>query len=96
MKNYIFLFLLLLPAISSAQNRHIKPLRFDEASLDISRTVINADRVQRGVNLPQAFTGEGVVLGVSDIGFDFTHPTFQNSNIVAFWDMLSRDTLNQY
>lgn len=94
MKNYIFLFLLLLPAISIAQKRHIKPLRLDEASLDISPAILSADKVQTGQNLPQAFTGEGVVMGVTDIGFDFTHPTFANSNIVAFWDMLSRDTLN--
>ena len=40
----------------------------------------------------QAFTGNGVVVGVVDIGFDLTHPTFYNNvslsdyRIKAFWD----------
>ena len=38
--------------------------------------------------LPQAFTGEGVVVGVMDIGFDFTHPTFDD-RITYFWDMIT-------
>lgn len=80
--------------VKSHAPRHVKAQRVDEASLDISSSFINADKVQQGINLPQAFSGEGVVLGVSDIGFDFTHPTFEKSNIVAFWDMLSRDTLD--
>jgi len=44
-------------------------------------TRIGADKVWQGVSpLPQAFTGEGVIAGVVDIGFDFTHPMFQDSN----------------
>lgn len=48
--------------------------------------------------LSQAFTGKGVVLGLMDIGFDLTHPNFFNSHmdeyrIMAFWDMLSQDTI---
>ncbi|MCF0208416.1 MAG: S8 family serine peptidase, partial [Bacteroidaceae bacterium] len=78
------------------QTRHIKPLRLDEADMDISRQVLQTDKVTQGFNLPQAYTGEGVVLGVTDIGFDFTHPNFKGLNIVGFWDMLSRDTLNSY
>ena len=59
---------------------------------------LNARQVYEGVNLPQAFTGRGVVTGVMDIGFDLTHPTFYNADaseyrIRAFWDMLSQDTI---
>ena len=49
--------------------------------------------------LSQAFTGKGVVLGLMDIGFDLTHPNFFNNGhldeyrIMAFWDMLSQDTI---
>ena len=49
--------------------------------------------------LSQAFTGKGVVLGLMDIGFDLTHPNFFNNSqldeyrIMAFWDMLSQDTI---
>ncbi len=39
--------------------------------------------------LPQAFTGEGVLAGVVDIGFDFTHPMFLDkdgkSRILQFY-----------
>jgi len=53
--------------------------------------------VYEGAQLPQAFTGKDVVVGVMDIGFDLTHPTFfsrdmQTYRIVRLWDMLSTDT----
>ncbi len=35
--------------------------------------------VYAGTNLPQAYTGKGIVVGVADIGFDFTHPMFLDS-----------------
>lgn len=43
-------------------------------------------------------TGKGVVMGIQDIGFDLTHPTFYSRDmkeyrIKAFWDMLDPDTL---
>ena len=45
-----------------------------------------------------AFTGKGVVMGVMDVGFDLTHPTFfndptlSNYRIKAFWDQLAPST----
>lgn len=45
-----------------------------------------------------AFTGDGVVVGLMDIGFDLTHPTFYNNTalshyrIKAFWDQLAPST----
>ena len=45
-----------------------------------------------------AFTGQGVVMGLMDIGFDLTHPTFYNDTslsnyrIKAFWDQLAPHT----
>lgn len=44
----------------------------------------------------RAFTGKGVVVGVEDVGFDLTHPTFYNNigrseyRIKAFWDQLAK------
>lgn len=69
--------------------------RLMDATMDITNGIVHTDKVQLGVNLPQAFTGNGVVLAVADIGFDFTHPNFERSKIVRFWDLLSRDTLDQ-
>lgn len=41
-------------------------------------------------SIPQAFTGKGVIAGLMDISFDFTHPAFRNedgtSRIQWFWD----------
>ena len=62
----------------------------------VSRSV-NAVPVYEAMQLPQAYTGRGVVVGLMDIGFDFTHPTFRfadgSSRIRHFWDMLSTDTI---
>ena len=41
------------------------------------------------------YTGQGVVMGLMDVGFDLTHPTFYNNTtlseyrIKAFWDQLA-------
>lgn len=50
-----------------------------------------ADSVQRGINLPDAFTGRDVLIGVTDWGFDYGHPMFYDtlltqSRIYAAWD----------
>lgn len=59
---------------------------------DTCAQLLGTNRVWNGEQLPLAFTGEGVVVGIQDIGFDFTHPTFAG-RIQAFWDMLSPDTM---
>jgi subtilisin family serine protease len=69
-----------------------------QALLDTLSLCINAASVHKGTDLPQAYTGKGVVVGVMDIGFDLTHPTFYSRDlseyrIKALWDMLSRDTV---
>lgn len=50
-----------------------------------------ADSVQRGINLPSAFTGKDVLIGVTDWGFDYGHPMFYDtllsqSRVYAAWD----------
>ena len=48
---------------------------------------------QTSAHLP--YTGRGVVMGLMDVGFDLTHPTFYNNatlseyRIKAFWDQLA-------
>ncbi|MGB5070759.1 MAG: hypothetical protein WBO28_07360, partial [Flavobacteriales bacterium] len=37
---------------------------------------IHADSVQQVIYLPQPYTGDGVLIGVLDWGFDYTHPMF--------------------
>lgn len=51
----------------------------------------HADSVQYGWDLPEAFTGKDVFIGITDWGFDYTHPMFydtllQQSRVFAAWD----------
>lgn len=50
------------------------------APMDVTPQQVNAAGVYAGVNLPQAFTGAGVVAGVFDAYYDLTHPAFLDSN----------------
>ncbi|MBO4827062.1 MAG: S8 family serine peptidase [Prevotella sp.] len=66
--------------------------------MDTTTTVVNALPVYAGQGLPQAYTGKGVVIGVQDIGFDLTHPTFYDRTATQYrirrlWDQLSADTV---
>ena len=45
--------------------------------LDTVARCVNATPVYDGLLLPQAYTGRGVVVGLMDVGFDLTHPTFR-------------------
>ncbi len=52
---------------------------------------VRADSVQNGWGLPTSYTGNDVLIGVTDWGFDYTHPMFydtlyQGTRIVAAWD----------
>ena len=61
-------------------------------------SLLNALPVYAGENLPQAFTGKGVVVGMMDVGFDLTQPNFYSADttqyrIKKFWDMVTQDTV---
>lgn len=46
----------------------------------VSKEVTGVSKIHAGSDgLPQAFTGKNVVVGVLDAGFDFTHPSFKDS-----------------
>lgn len=47
--------------------------------LDQARTDTRVNLVNSGFQLQQPYKGQGVVIGVVDIGFDFTHPMFKDS-----------------
>lgn len=66
--------------------------------LDTATTIINALPVYEASPTHRAYTGEGVVMGLMDIGFDLTHPNFYDrdmthTRIGAIWDQLSKDTI---
>lgn len=78
--------------------RRIEANRSHHLLMDTTALTINALPVYAGQDLPQAFTGQGVVVGIEDVGFDLGHPNFFSADggqyrIHRFWDMLSTDTL---
>ena len=56
-----------------------KPAR-PQLKLDNSRRATHTNEVQAGsgARLPQAYQGEGVIIGIIDGGFDATHPAFKD------------------
>ena len=63
------------------------------ANMDTSRFVTHTDALHNGFMGNTRWTGRGVVMGIMDIGFDLTHPTFfspdgEEYRIRSFWDQL--------
>lgn len=59
--------------------------------MDVSRAAANVDKSLEGVDLPQAYTGKGVVVGVIDGGVEYGHVNFYDSEgkelrIKRVWD----------
>jgi subtilisin family serine protease len=86
------------------QNSHVLRMEANapsELMNDTSAVILGVDKAwnqEHSSALPQAFTGKGVVAGVMDVGFDFTHPAFRNSDgtsrIKWFWDPVAPDATN--
>lgn len=57
--------------------------------MDNTRFDTHTDSVQAGVGVPMPFTGDGVIIGITDWGFDYTHPNINKrtkQRILAAWD----------
>lgn len=89
-----------LPALAvDARICRVEAERGNMLQLDSTARLTDVATIRTATSLPCAFTGKGVVMGVMDVGFDLTHPTFRDSHgehtrIKHFWDQLSVDTLN--
>ena len=64
-----------------------------EALTDTSAIITRSDVLRTPTPYRSSYTGRGVVVGVMDIGFDLTNPTFYSRNLASyrirsFWDML--------
>lgn len=64
-------------------------------NLDRAVKDTHADSVQQGLNLPEAFTGKEVLIGITDWGFDYTQPMFYDTllsqtRIHAAWDQFKQ------
>lgn len=56
-----------------------------------TREATRTDSVHAGLDLPQGYDGTGVIIGITDWGFDYTHPNFNNNGsdnhrILRAWD----------
>lgn len=49
-------------------------------TLDLAKAETGADKVNAGQSLTQAYTGQGVVVGIVDAGFDYTHKAFYTAD----------------
>lgn len=63
--------------------------------LDRVRFDVKADSIHHGLGLPMGYTGKDVVIGITDWGFDYTHPMFydtllQYSRVIAAWDQFKQ------
>ncbi|MBO4586490.1 MAG: S8 family serine peptidase [Bacteroidales bacterium] len=47
--------------------------------LENARADLGIDYIHNGINLPQGYDGTGVVVGVIDVGFDYSHPTYYDT-----------------
>ena len=66
-----------------------------QMKLDASVPETNAPSVWSGLDLPQSYTGDGVIVGVIDTGIDLLHEDFKFDNgdtrIIGLWDQTVGD-----
>lgn len=68
------------PATLDSRIERIEAERMPRPSMDVTPGQVNANGVYAGTGLPQAYDGTGVVAGVFDSSFDFTHPAFLDAD----------------
>lgn len=67
------------------------------ASLDEARKTTRTDSVHAGIGLQYPFSGDGIVVGIIDAGFDYTHPVFfdttgTNYRVKKVWEQRTAGT----
>jgi hypothetical protein len=62
--------------------------------MDAARSVSGVDKIHVGEDLPQAYTGKGVVTGIVDAGLDPNHINFRNSDGTSRIGVLCYPTIN--
>lgn len=78
----------------------IEYIQLDEPifkNLDAAKKTTKVDSVHSGIGLPLAYTGKNVVVGILDVGIDYTHPTFYDTlgnkfRIKKVWEQKTNGT----
>lgn len=80
---------------SIASDSRIKRIEAEQGNvLTLDSMALHTDAVPiyEGTGLPQAYTGKDVVVGLMDVGFDTSHPTFYDSDmnprVKRMWDQI--------
>ncbi len=65
--------------------------------MDVARKTTRVDSVHSGINMFYPYTGKGVVVGIIDFGFDYTHPSLydtlgSNYRVKKVWELNSTGT----
>lgn len=63
-------------------------------ALDHARAESGVEAIHQGTDLPKAYTGQGVLTGIYDTGFDIHHPNFANPDGTTRVDMLAHLRMN--
>ncbi|MFT5724280.1 MAG: minor extracellular serine protease Vpr [Bacteroidia bacterium] len=71
--------------------KHVRKARTLNPNMNRAIPDMRVDSVYQGYQLNQGYTGKNVLIGITDWGFDYSHPNFydtalQYSRIVAAWD----------
>jgi subtilisin family serine protease len=64
------------PFIGTSGIEYIELAKSVYPKLDKALVASKVHRVHQGENLSKPYSGKGVVIGIIDFGFDYTHPTF--------------------
>ena len=85
-----------MPVEAIAQLSEVEGVEYIETSttvqpmMDIARRETGGADMNAGIGLQQPYTGKGVVVGIVDYGFDYTHAAFRDANgnlrIKSVWE----------
>ena len=77
---------------SDCRIKRIEAEQGNVLTLDSMALHTDAVPIYEGTGLPQAYTGKDVVVGLMDVGFDTSHPTFYDSDmnprVKRMWDQI--------
>lgn len=70
----------LLQVLNTSTVEYIELATMVYTKLDAALKESNVDQVHDGIQLSKSYTGKGVIVGIIDRGFDYTHPTFYSND----------------